>query len=54
MRRPIYVDHMDKDKETLYLLSLQRQLNEYLLQFLIDKVDAELFKSIFLRRKQHS
>lgn len=49
-----YVDHMDEDEETLYLLSLQRQLNEYLLQFLIYKVDAELLKTIFLRRKQHS
>lgn len=45
---------MDQDKETLYLLSLQRQLDKYLLQFLIYKVDAELFKTVFLRRKQHS
>lgn len=40
--------------ETLYLLGLQRQLNEDLLQLLVHKVDAELFKSIFLERRQHS
>ena len=32
----------------LFLLRLQRQLNEDLLQLLIHKVDAKLFKSIFL------
>lgn len=31
------------------LLCLQGELNENLLQFLIYKVDAELFKSIFLK-----
>lgn len=30
------------------LLSLQSQLNEDLLQFLVDKVDAELLKAVFL------
>lgn len=30
------------------LLSLQSQLNEDLLQFLVDKVDAELLEAIFL------
>lgn len=43
-----------QDAETLYLLGLQRQLNEDLLQLLVHKVDAELFKSIFLQRRQHS
>lgn len=43
-----------KDAETLYLLGLQRQLNEDLLQLLVHKVDAELFKSIFLERRQNS
>ena len=32
-----------------YLLSLQSQLNEDLLQLLIDKVDAELLKPISLQ-----
>lgn len=34
-----------------YLLSFQSQLNENLLQLLIHKVDTELFKSIFLKKK---
>lgn len=33
----------------LFLLSLQRQLNENLLQLLIHKVDAKLLKPIFLK-----
>ena len=32
-----------------HLLCFQRQLNEDLLKLFIDKVDAELFKSIFLK-----
>lgn len=34
---------------SVYLLGLQRQLNEDLLQLLIHKVDAELLKSVFLK-----
>lgn len=37
-----------------HLLRLQGELNENLLQLLVHKVDAELFKSIFLtRRHEH-
>lgn len=37
--------------EEVYLLRLQSQLYEYLLQLLVHKVDAELFKSIFLMKR---
>lgn len=35
-----------------HLLGLQGQLDEDLLQFLVHKVDAKLFKSIFLKKKK--
>lgn len=35
-----------------YLFCFQRQFNKNLLQFFINKVDAELFKSIFLQKKE--
>ena len=35
-----------------YLLCLQGQLDEDLLQLLVHKVDAELLKAVFLLRKQ--
>lgn len=43
-----------RNVDRLYLLCLQCQLDEYLLQFLIHKVDAELFKAVFLKKKQQT
>lgn len=38
-----------------YLLSLQGEFDEDLLQFLVDKVDAKLLKTVSLRKQiQHS
>lgn len=34
-----------------YLLGLQSELNKNLLQLLIDEVDAELLKTILLKKK---
>lgn len=34
-----------------HLFCLQGELNENLLQFLVHKIDAELFKSIFLEKE---
>lgn len=45
-------DREKKRVEEHYLLSLQSQLNENLLQLLIHKVDAELFESIFLMKRE--
>ena len=38
-----------QQKQFSYLLSLQSQFNKDLLQFLVDKVDTELLKAVFLR-----
>lgn len=46
-----YLNKEKKREGRGHLLCLQGELNENLLQFLVHKVDAELFKSIFLKKK---
>lgn len=45
-------EHGRRSVEEHHLLCLQSQLDEYLLEFFIHEVDAELLKSIFLIKTQ--